>query len=98
RRSSDLGKEDPLDVPAAASARTRLVVGTTSVESGRATFFEPGAGDMIEVLRASSAVPLLFRKFVELDGRRFTDGGLSAPIPVEEAYRRRPRRILLIRS
>src|SRR5205085_6540461 len=78
------GKEDPLDVPAAASARTRLVVGTTSVESGRATFFEPGAGDMIEVLRASSAVPLLFRKFVELDGRRFTDGGLSAPIPVEE--------------
>jgi predicted patatin/cPLA2 family phospholipase len=50
------------------------------------------------VLRASSAVPVLFRRFVELDGRRFADGGVSAPIPVEEAYRRGARRILVIRS
>ena len=92
------GREDPLDVVAAAAARTRLVVGTTDVETGTAAFFEPRAEDMIEVLRASSAVPLLFRKFVQLDGRHFTDGGVTAPIPVEEAYRRGARRMLVIRS
>jgi predicted patatin/cPLA2 family phospholipase len=92
------GKEDPLDVVAAAAHRTQLVVGTTSVEAGTAAFFEPRADDMIEVLRASSAVPLLFRKFVELDGGRFADGGVAAPIPVDEAYRRGARRILVIRS
>lgn len=92
------GREDPLDVPAVAAARTRLVVGTTAVDTGEPTFFDPTADDMIEVLRASSAVPLLYRKFVELGGRLFTDGGVSAPIPVEEAYRRGARRILVIRS
>src|SRR5690606_25319194 len=40
----------------------------------------------------------LFRRFVELGGRRFSDGGVAAPIPVEEAYRRGARRILVIRS
>jgi len=92
------GREDPLDVVAAAAHRTRLVVGTTAVDTGIATYFEPTADDMVEVLRASSAVPLLFRKFVELGGRAFTDGGVSAPIPVDEAYRRGARRILVIRS
>jgi predicted patatin/cPLA2 family phospholipase len=53
---------------------------------------------MIEVLRASSAVPVLFRKLVEVEGRRYIDGGVAAPIPVEEAYRRGARRMLVIRS
>ncbi|CAN5921266.1 patatin family protein [soil metagenome] len=92
------GREDPLDVAAAVAHRTTLIVGTTSVETGTAAFFEPRVADMVEVLRASSAVPLLFRKFVELDGRQFTDGGVSAPIPVEEAHRRGARRMLVIRS
>ncbi len=92
------GREDPLGVAAAAAHRTTLIVGTTSVETGTAVFFEPRAEDMVEVLRASSAVPLLFRRFVELDGQRFTDGGVAAPIPVEEAYRRGARRLLVIRS
>ena len=91
-------REDPLDVAAAAASRTRLVVSATCVDTGAAAFFEPGAGTLYEVLRASSAVPVLFRRFVELDGRRFTDGGVTAPIPVEEAYRRGARRILVIRS
>ena len=92
------GREDPLDVAAVVRARTRLVVGTTSVASGEPTFFSPTADNMIEVLRASSAVPLLYRKFVDLNGALYTDGGVSAPIPVEEAYRRGARRILVIRS
>jgi len=29
-------------------------------------------------------VPVLFRTFVELGGRRYTDGGVTAPVPVEE--------------
>jgi predicted patatin/cPLA2 family phospholipase len=91
-------REDPLDTSAAARSRTRLVVGTTAVDTGEAAFFEPGAADMSEVLRASSAVPFLFRRFVELGGRPFADGGVAAPIPVEEAHRRGARKILVIRS
>jgi predicted patatin/cPLA2 family phospholipase len=91
-------REDPLDIPRAAAHPTPLVVAATSVDTGTPVYFRPGAGELSEVLRASSAVPVLFRRFVELDGRRYTDGGMSAPIPVEEAYRRGARRILVIRS
>lgn len=95
---SAFDREDPLDIPAAAASRTRLVVTTTCVETGAPAFFTPGVEDMRDVLRASSAIPVLYRQFVELEGRRFADGGLAAPIPVEEAYRRGARRILVIRS
>jgi predicted patatin/cPLA2 family phospholipase len=91
-------REDPLDIPAAAASRARLVVATTCVETGEPAYFEPGVGNMWDLLRASSAVPVLFRRFVEIEGRRLSDGGLAAPIPVEEAYRRGARRILVIRS
>src|SRR5688572_10684101 len=71
-------REDPLDCAAAAQNRTRLIVAATAVDRGVATFLEPTAATMSEVLRASSAVPVLFRRFVELDRERFTDGGVTA--------------------
>jgi predicted patatin/cPLA2 family phospholipase len=91
-------KEDPLDAAAAAASRTRLVVAATAVETGEPAFLEPGADALSEVLRASSAVPVLYRGFVELDGRRYADGGVTAPIPIEEAFRRGATKIVVIRS
>jgi predicted patatin/cPLA2 family phospholipase len=91
-------REDPLDVRAATSHPTKLVVAVTSVATGRPRYFEPTAERLNEILRASSAVPVLFRRFVELDGEHYTDGGISAPVPAAEAYRRGARRILVIRS
>jgi predicted patatin/cPLA2 family phospholipase len=91
-------REDPLDVEAATSNRTKLIVATTEVGSGAAKFLEPHAANLSEVLRASSAVPVLYRRFVELDGRAFADGGIAAPIPIDEAYRRGARKIVVVRS
>jgi predicted patatin/cPLA2 family phospholipase len=91
-------REDPLDVVAATSNRIQLVVAATAVATGEARFFEPRAGELDEVLRASSAVPVMFRRFVELGGALYADGGVSAPIPVEEAYRRGARKIVVVRS
>lgn len=90
-------REDPLDTHAAA-AGARLVIAATAVDTGEATYFVPDAAAMSETLRASSAVPVMYRRFVELGGRRYTDGGVSAPVPAEEAYRRGARRILVIRT
>ena len=90
--------EDPLDAAAVAANGTTLVVAATDIATGTATYFEPGAHDLIEILRASSAVPVLFRRFVEVAGRAYVDGGFTAPIPVEEAYRRGARSIVVVRS
>lgn len=91
-------REDPLDAAAAARSRTRLVVAATSVRHGTPRFFEPSADELIEALRASSAVPVLFRRFVAFRGELLADGGVGAPVPVDEAHRRGARRILVIRS
>ena len=91
-------REDPLDTAAVVRSPTRLVVAATAVATGEATYFTPGAGELIEVLRASSAVPILFRGVVTVDGRGYVDGGVAAPIPVEEAYRRGARDIVVVRS
>jgi predicted patatin/cPLA2 family phospholipase len=91
-------REDPLDVDAVVANRTRFIVTATAADTGQAAYMEPDADGMLEALRASSAVPVLYRKFVEIDGRPYTDGGVAASIPVEEAYRRGARRILVLRS
>ncbi len=91
-------REDPLNVTAAVASGTQLLVAATLVSSGTAVFLEPTPTTLNEVLRASSAVPVMYRRFVELDGVAFADGGISAPIPVEEAYLRGARKIVVIRS
>ncbi len=91
-------REDPLDARAAAASPTRLVVAATAVATGAAAYFEPGADELIEVLRASSAVPVLYRGAAAIAGARYVDGGVAAPIPIDEALRRGARRIMVVRS
>ena len=63
-------REDPLDAAAIVAGPTRLVVAATAVDTGAAVWFEPDAATMAQVLQASSAVPVLFRRFVEVNCRR----------------------------
>lgn len=75
-----------------------LVVGMTSVETGRATFKETAASNLEQALKASSALPIVYRGFVKVDGRPMTDGGVSDPIPIAEAIQRGAKRIMVIRT
>jgi len=54
--------------------------------------------DLEQLLKASSAVPLLYRDYPRIDGRPMTDGGVADAIPVGEAIRRGARRIMVVRS
>jgi predicted patatin/cPLA2 family phospholipase len=69
-----------------------------AADTGEPAYLAPDAKHMPDTLRASSAVLVLYRKFVGIDGRVYTDGGVAASIPVEEAYRQGARRILVVRS
>lgn len=91
-------REDPLDVVAACASSTQLLVAATDVESGEPHYLEPTAATLNDVLLASSAMPVLYRRQIEFAGRRYVDGGISAPIPVEEAWRRGATRIMVLRS
>ena len=78
--------------------KRKLLFSATKADDRKATFFEPTRDNWLNVLKASSALPILYKKGVKIDDQYYVDGGLSAPIPVEEAYKRGAKRIVVIRT
>jgi len=75
-----------------------FLVGLTAVDTGEAVYLEPTRDDLEELLKASSALPFLYRGFHEIRGQLVTDGGLADPLPVREVHCRGARRIMVLRS
>lgn len=56
----------------------------TNVETGKPEYIKvDSVFEQMEVLRATSAMPFV-SKFVELDGKKYLDGGISDSIPVDK--------------
>ena len=82
-----------------ARLKSRQLLFSATKESDRqAAFFEPTADNWLDILKASSALPILYKKGVKIGTNYYVDGGLSAPLPVEEAYHRGARKIIVIRT
>lgn len=93
-----LAEREPLNVSAIAQRSTEFLVVATSVATGRPVYLKPAPDDMFDVLKVSCALPLLYRERVLIGRESYIDGGVSDPIPVQEAYRRGARTILVVRS
>lgn len=91
-------REIRLDLEAIAASGSRFTVALTDTATGCAAYFEPAPVDLEQCIKASSAVPVMVRGFIPYAGGWYTDGGLSDPIPVIEAYNRGARRIIVLRS
>lgn len=91
-------RELRLDLRVLAAQPARFLVGVTDAASGTCTFMEPGIDDMEVVLKASSAIPVMYRGPVRVEGKPYWDGGVSDPIPVREAIRRGAEKVVVIRS
>jgi len=87
-----------LDLAAIYGPGKPFLVGLTDVGTGRAVFKDTAPDNLEHVLLASSAVPLYYRNYPEVDGKPMTDGGVADAIPVAEALRRGARRIMVVRS
>ena len=75
-----------------------FLVCLTDVDSGRAVYKATDADNIEAVLKASSALPILYRGFPRIDGQPSLDGGIADALPVEAAVRRGARRIMVVRS
>ncbi len=73
-------------------------LGVTRRDSGEAEYLRPDPDQLAETMKASSALPLLYRHGVPLNGHRYVDGGVADALPVAEAIRRGARRIMVLRS
>ena len=78
--------------------RRRLLFVATDRETLEPLYLEPDAGSVVAWLKASSAVPFLYRSGVPFGERCLVDGGVADPLPVRRAYERGARRMLVIRT
>lgn len=75
-----------------------VLFAATQAPDYNAKFFQPTQDNWLLLLKASCAIPMLYKDGVTVGSDQFIDGGVAAPLPVEEAYRRGARNIVVIRT
>jgi predicted patatin/cPLA2 family phospholipase len=91
-------RDDPLDCAAAAQSGIEYALVATCARTGLPRYLSPGENDMLDALKASCALPVLYRHTVRVGGDAMVDGGISDPLPIREAYRRGAGTIVVVRS
>jgi predicted patatin/cPLA2 family phospholipase len=91
--------EDPLAVKEIFKMRDKeYIIVATDIEGGKPVYIKPDADNCNICLKASSAVPLLYRGNLEVNSVHCVDGGVTDPIPAREAYLRGARNIAVVRT
>jgi predicted patatin/cPLA2 family phospholipase len=79
-------------------SQRRLQFVATDKDSLEPIYLEPDELSVVSSLKASSAVPFLYKSGVLFDGRVLVDGGVADPLPIQHVYAQGARRIVLIRT
>lgn len=76
----------------------RFVAVATDIETGKPVFFEKGkCPDIFKAVQASATVPYVSEP-VEMEGRKYLDGGLGVKVPYEWALKEGYEKIVVIRT
>lgn len=74
----------PFDYTAFYGRKEQCVAVVTRLDSGEAEYIEMPVDDNFDVLKASCALPILFKP-ITLNGARYMDGGIADSIPFKRA-------------
>ncbi len=75
----------------------RLVMVATSLDTGQAEYFENSNSDIKLATKASASLPY-FNRPVEIDGKKYLDGGCADRIPFKWAMNEGYKKIVVIRT
>ena len=76
----------------------KFLVGMSHARLGEASYHYAMPDNWQSLLKASCAIPALYRRPVTINDQPYVDGGVADPIPVKEAWLRGARRIVVIRT
>ncbi|MFO1520401.1 MAG: patatin family protein [bacterium] len=79
-----ISKHVPLPIEEAKATATRIYITATDCHSGEPIYFDFHRDNIIESLRASCAMPYLYRRKVVHNNHRLVDGGVSVSIPIQK--------------
>ncbi len=98
----DIVKKSPkrLDMSRVLDSEVELIVPLTDAETGEAVYLSNKNAfnglNPWEVLKASMAEPIAYRRSIRLNGRGYLDGAYSDPLPVEHESIRAARKIIIL--
>jgi predicted patatin/cPLA2 family phospholipase len=87
-----------LDLDTLMKNHGEYLVGVTGALDGQIEYIKPVKDNLEELVKASSAVPVMYRNPVRINGKFYWDGGVADPIPVREAINRSATKIVVLRS
>ncbi len=94
----DLNYVEPFDLERFNDPSRRFIAQATDIETGHAVFFEKGkCSDIFDAVAASASVPYITEP-VEINGRRYLDGGCAVKVPVDFALNENFEKILVVRT
>jgi predicted patatin/cPLA2 family phospholipase len=90
--------EKPLKVDVLLESRSRLLVAALDIETAEGTVFDTKTVDapLLDVLKAATAIPILYNRSVVVQGRHYVDGGLAIPFPLQAAIDRGATDVLVL--
>ncbi|MBJ9904850.1 patatin-like phospholipase family protein [Acinetobacter bereziniae] len=92
-------KENPLDQNTLFAQNPDFYMVLTHARSGHAEYLRAGKDNIIDGLRASSSIPYLTRKAVDIFGEPYFDGGVADALPVQwAAQQSNVKNLLVIRT
>jgi predicted patatin/cPLA2 family phospholipase len=84
---SIVGRERPLNVEKVLAAASQLFIVIADAQTGLSflAHAQSSTVPVLTLLKASSAMPLLYNRLVDVEGRQCFDGGLINPLPIADA-------------
>ena len=79
--------DKPLDVEKVLASRTTFFVSAIDRKTGEGFLINTKQSKtrLLDILKAATAMPVLYNRSVPVDGRRCIDGGLAIPFPLPQA-------------
>lgn len=80
-------RDKPLDIKRLLASRSRLFVAVLDRNTGEVVLVDPRESKtpVLQVLKASAAIPVFYNRAVTVDGRACIDGGLTVPFALPQA-------------
>ena len=75
----------PFDYETFYNRKESCIAVVTRLDSGKAEYFEMPKDDNFDLLKASCALPILFKP-MEVNGVKYMDGGIADSIPFQKAF------------
>lgn len=91
-------REFPLQPEKVEQANGPFYTTVCDLNSGQAIYKQTNGGDLAHDIKASSALPVLYRTPIFVNGVQVSDGGLADALPVQQAINNGAKKIMVIRS